>query len=393
MVLAALATACTPALIGADHLLGTTSFDVLVWATLLFLVIGAVRADRIGPWLALGAVAGLGLENKSLPLLLLLALGAALLLCGPRRSLRTPGPWLALLVMVVIWAPNLVWEARNAWPALQMSRALHIEHTALSDYLTVIPAQFIYAGVFLAPLWIAGLVRLFRQADLRYLAVAMLLVVAFVAVWAPGRPYYTLGLFPMLFAAGAVTVERHARERSGRPAIPARWIALPTLGALVAVPLALPALPQATAARIGFLHKINYDAGETVGWPSFARQVAAVYESLPVAHGSAKSAAVYTDNYGEAGAVDRFGPSLGLPGAFSGHNTYWLWGPPPNSDVNAVVVGDEPVLRAAFASCTQAGTVQPPHNFRNDENGVPLYRCVGLTRSWASLWPLLKHYG
>ena len=116
-----------------------------------------------------------------------------------------------------------------------------------------------------------------------------------------------------------------------------------------------------------------------------------MYESLHHAHGSAKSAAVYTDNYGEAGAVDRLSPSLTCPAPQRPQQHLLGYrGPPPNSDVNAVVVGDE--LRAAFASCTQAGAPSSRRTTPQTRtaSSVPVRE---LARSWASLWPLLKHYG
>jgi Dolichyl-phosphate-mannose-protein mannosyltransferase len=399
MLLAALATACTPAILGADHLLSTTPFDLLVWVLLVYVFIAAVDAGvdgdgllERGPWIGVGVVAGLGLWNKNLPLLLLAGLGIALVLVGPRRVLLRPGPWLGLLVMLVLWAPQLIWQASHGWPALAMSRALHAEHSGLSDYLTVIPAQFVYAGVLLAPLWVTGLVWLLRRPDLRYLGVAMLLVVGFVAVWTPGRPYYTLGLYPMLYAAGSVAVERRVLERTGRRRLPAGWVAAALVSLAVAVPLALPVLPEAVAADIHALHKINYDAGETVGWPSLAAQVAAVYDTLP-ADQRAAGAAIVTGNYGEAGAIDEFGRSRDLPYAFSGQNTYGWWGPPTTTATSAILVGADPPLQAAFASCTQVATIRSPHNFNNDENGTPIYRCSGRTESWSKVWPQVTFYG
>ena len=74
---------------------------------------------------------------------------------------------------------------------------------------------------------------------------------------------------------------------------------------------------------------VNYDIGETVAWPTYVREIATAWDALPAsvrAH-----AAILTSNYGEAGAVDRYGPALGLPVAYSGHMGFWYWGAPPTS--------------------------------------------------------------
>ena len=83
---------------------------------------------------------------------------------------------------------------------------------------------------------------------------------------------------------------------------------------------------------------MNYDAGETVGWPRLAAAVEDVRADLP----AGETVAVLTANYGEAG-VDRFAPVLGPP---SGHNAYGTWGPPPE-DVDTVIVVGYPEERLA----------------------------------------------
>ncbi len=83
--------------------------------------------------------------------------------------------------------------------------------------------------------------------------------------------------------------------------------------------------------------KLNPDSGETIGWPHFTATVAGVYRSVP--EPARRQTAIFTQNYGEAGAIAEFGPALGLPYPHSGHNAWWLWGPPPDRDRTVVVVG------------------------------------------------------
>src|SRR4029079_3449090 len=107
------------------------------------------------------------------------------------------------------------------------------------------------------------------------------------------------------------------------------------LTALISALIVLPVLP---ADRIGDtpIADLNEDAVETVGGPAFARSVAKVYDGLTPAE--RETAVIFTGNYGEAGAIDRYGPALGLPRAYSGHNSLARFGIPVGSAGPVVVL-------------------------------------------------------
>jgi hypothetical protein len=146
---------------------------------------------------------------------------------------------------------------------------------------------------------------------------------------------------------------------------------------------------------IGALHAtpivaVNYDAGETVGWPAFAHTIARAYDSLPPSERA--HAVVLTGNYGEAGAVDRYGPALGLPKAYSGHNAYGEWGPPPDSVRTVVAVGlPQRELRALFGSITRVARIDNGEQVDNDEQGTGVWICRDRLRPWAAAWPSIRH--
>jgi hypothetical protein len=105
-------------------------------------------------------------------------------------------------------------------------------------------------------------------------------------------------------------------------------------------------------------------------------------------------AVIFTSNYGEAGAVDRYGPALGLPPAYSGHNGFGYWGPPPNHAGSVVVVGLGPVeLAASFRGCRPAARVGNSAGVDNDERGAEVSLCSGTRRPWSQIWPDLRHLG
>jgi len=384
-VLTAFAAGCAPVTLVAAHLANTTIYDLLAWSAITALTLAAVN-NRPRLWLAVGAVTGISLENKDLPLLLVIALLAGLVATGRWRVLRTPWLPAGAAVALALWAPNLAWQATHGWPALTMSRILSAEHSGFGDYLTVLPAQPVYLGLAAVPLALVGARRLARDPALRFLAVAAGLVLLFVVADIPGRPYYTAGLLPAVFAAGAVTVEaRAASQRS--PA----WLLAPPIGAALGAAIILPILPIAVVGQLPFLHKLNYDLGETIGWPQLTGQVAHVYHALPP--GERADASIFTANYAEAGAISLYGPRLGLPTPLSGNNNYFLWGPHSAQDRTVVAVGAEQQLRRYFRACVTVATFRSPHGVDNDENGVTIGTCTGPLEPWRAFWSRLRHYG
>jgi hypothetical protein len=139
------------------------------------------------------------------------------------------------------------------------------------------------------------------------------------------------------------------------------------------------------------LQKINYDLAETIAWPKLVALVAREYDSLPAAQRGQTT--ILTGNYGEAGAIERYGPALGLPQAYSGHNNFWLWGPPPAADSAAIAVGVDPaLLRREFGRVRRVATFWNGLGVSDDEQGVQVYLATGLKSSWAQAWPAFRHY-
>lgn len=379
MLLAAVATGCAPVLLAAGHLGGTTIYDLLAWAGATLLACRALRTGRRRDWVVVGLVVGVGLWNKDLVVMWAAAVAAGLAMTGSGRAFRTAGPWLAGLTAAAVAAPLLAWQASHGWPLLTMSRRLRVEHSAGGDYLTVLPAYAVYAGLLAAPLAVVGLVRLLRRPEHRWAGVAVVLVAVAVAVTIPGRPYYPDGVLPLLFAAGAVTVERRASALRW-------WLAAPVAGAVVTLPVVLPVLPVTALHAIPGLHKLNYDAGETVGWPQLVAAVERVDRTLPRQHG----ASVFTANYGEAGALTVYGGSR-LPPVLSGHNAFADWGPGKASDDTVIAVGTGEELAPYFARCRSAATFTSPYGVQNDENGTVIAVCTGPRAPWSALWPHLRH--
>jgi 4-amino-4-deoxy-L-arabinose transferase-like glycosyltransferase len=387
-VVAALGMACTPVLMGACHIGNTTPYDLLAWAVVLLCVCTALLRDGPRWWLGAGVAAGIGLEDEYLLTILLGAIVIGLLVTSAhRRVFATPWPWLGGLIALAIWAPNLVWQFANGWPQATMASALHQQNTSTVDYVAGLPEQLIYTGIIGVPLVIVAFVRLYRDRQLRFLAVAATLVVLYVLAWVPGKTYYSDGMLPALIAAGSVSVEawlasdRRPRFRRGL------LIAGVALTAVVVVPQALPVVP------IADVHKIPPDksVNDGIGWQQLVADVAAQNAALTRAGHAPTS--VYTGAYAEAGALLLYGGPDHLPPVVSAHNSFYTWGPPAAaSDATVLVVDAIDQLRPYFASCRQLAVYNPPDQVQNDWNNTPIGVCTGPRASWQTLWPHLKHY-
>jgi hypothetical protein len=163
-----------------------------------------------------GPVAGLGLQVKTLIVFAMVALLVGILVAGPRRALASRWPWLAALL---IWAPNLWWQAMHHWPQVEMSSQIASGESGTSEPRSLFtPFQFVLLSPVLVPVWAIGWWRLLRAPALsRWRAFAgayVLLAVLFIATG--GKSYYLCGMYPMLLAAGAEPVAEWSRAGRAR---------------------------------------------------------------------------------------------------------------------------------------------------------------------------------
>jgi 4-amino-4-deoxy-L-arabinose transferase-like glycosyltransferase len=385
-IIAASCAAVASVVLVVGHLLSTSTFDLLAWSVVTWLVARIIRTGREQLWLAVGAVAGVALLNKPLIAFLLAGLGVGLVLTGPRRLLHSRWPYGGVLITAVLWSPWLIWQAQHGWPQLKVSSSIAAGGSASSQpRWALLPFQFLLVSPVLAPVWIAGLAALLRDRQLRefrLFAVAWIfLAVVFLATG--GKPYYLAGMFPVLLAAGAMQTDAWLERGSARRRATLLW-GMVILSGLVSATIALPLLPAKDA---GPVIAINGDVGETIGWPEFTRTVAGAY------HRAGPGAIIFTSNYGEAAAIDKYGPALGLPSAYSGHNAFSDWGPPPDRTGAVVTVGLNSSQLSRFRGCRIAGRIANSAGVDNDEHGQPIDQCSGTRGAWSKIWPKLRRLG
>jgi hypothetical protein len=250
--------------------------------------------------------------------------------------------------------------------------------------------QLIMLGVFVVPVWVAGLVRLLRDPALRpvrAIGVAYPVICVLVLVTG-GQPYYTLGLVLALYAAGCAPAVRWLTGHPGRKA--ALGVAL-GVNAIVSALVALPLLPVSALAKTP-IAAANQGTSDQVGWPVYVGQIAEVYRGLPPA--DRDRAVIITGNYGEAGALNRYGAPYRLPAVYSGHNELYYHGRPPEGATVVIAVGfsDPQALGAAFGSCEVVRALDNGVDIPNEEQKRNVRLCRDPRRPWSQLWPSFQHY-
>jgi 4-amino-4-deoxy-L-arabinose transferase-like glycosyltransferase len=376
---AVLAAACCAEYLGSMHELTTTVPDFVCWTVALLLVTRLLRSGDPRWWLAIGGAAGIGMTAKwNIGFLVAgLLLGFALTRQA-RPLLRSRYLLYGAVVCAACAAPDFAWQAAHGWPNFAVFHAL--QQDAWKNRANYWPNQILYTSIVLVPLWIRGTAWSLRSALYRPVGIAAVTVICAQFVLG-GKSYYPGGIYTFLFAAGATALTtRPVRARA----------AVYCLAAVISSVISLPLLPAAALARFP-VQKINYDIGEEIGWPSEVKLLSSVWHSLPAAE--RQRATLLAGNYGEAGAVDRYGASYGLPEVYAGHNNYWLWGPPPATDTAAVAIGIDPaLLHREFAHVTQVAVFHNGLAVNDDEEGAAIYVATGLRSSWATTWPAFQDF-
>jgi hypothetical protein len=379
-------TAALSGYLGAGHLDTTTDPDLLAWAIIVWLLVKLLAGGDRRLWLAVGVTAGIGLENKDTLLFLGAGLAAGLVLTRRWDVVRSPWAWSAIGIALLVWAPNLVWQASNGWPQLTMAQA--IAGYADDNRAQFLPLLWLFTGPLLFPVSAAGLVWVLKaKAAGAWRAIGIGALVALALVFASGgKAYYVIGSVPIFMAAGAMVVDRWLARGHGRVKGASFVAAAAMSGVLIAL-LTLPILPLAAYAASSLPAAIP-DTANQVGWPQFVATVEQVVASLPAderAH-----AVILTNDSSEASPLILLGSEL--PPVFSGHNSYWTWGPPPDDRTIVVHVGD---WRPAdwsqfFVGCRDVAHIDNGLGMENGEQGTAVTVCTGLRRPWSVMWPALR---
>ena len=249
--LAALATLVAPSFIVMGTFLSMDAFDQLFWVSAAYVLLLILKRDQPSLWLLFGLIAGLGLLTKLSMLSFGFGVFVALLLTLSRRHLLTPWPWLGGAIGIAFLLPYVFWQIEHGWPTLEFWEN-YGEKVDPASPLEFLVEQIVTMHPLTLPIWIMGLYYyLFSSAGRPYRSLGWIYVVLFVLFVIQNAKFYFLApAYPMLFAAGALTLERFVQRRGWgwiRPAYAATLV----VGGMVVAPLvAVPALPVETLAKI-----------------------------------------------------------------------------------------------------------------------------------------------
>ena len=417
-IVAAVATALMPASLFLGNTLTTTSFEPLMWTGAILLAIqqsSVIPSERTAVaesdveggawwrWLALVLTLAIAAYMKYSIFLLVAALVVGAALCKRWRLAL----WMAAAgaVAVILLAPNIAWQASHGFPMLAVLRGdalarhglnggLQLEYSnALTNAAAFAAEQFLYTGPLSAPLWIAGVVALLRRREVHGAAfVGAAYVVAVILAFALlAKGYYIIGIYPALFAAGATWLERLA--------IPARraYVAVLVAIGLIAAPATIPVLP--VDGLIAYMHAFGAPPrleqplfADEFGWEALTRAVARQYFALPPRIRARTP--IFADTYGDAAAIEYYGPRYGLPVPISAKDQYYLWGTRGYDLSRMLAVGASEywTLRKLYRSVVMVGTFSDPYRWAL-EGPTPIYICSHPIVPLAQIWPSLKWFG
>ncbi len=402
--LAALATLVAPGILALDNLLTMNAFEPLFWMGCAWLFIRIVKTGNQKLWMWFGILAGFGIENKYSMLIFGAGIVVGMLLTPQRRSLLSPWIWIGGAIAFLIFVPNLLWNIRHHFPFLELQANIRrVGRDVPLGPLTFFGEEILTLLPLTLPIWLAGLwFYLFsaRGKQFRALGWAWVFTAAVIVTLNP-RIYYLYPALPLLFAGGSVMWEswlpqpRHAWLKLA-------YAALMIVAGAVLSPLVIPVLPPETYIRytnalhlqppriethkLGPLPQIFADQ---FGWEEMAATVARVYNNLPPEVRG--KTAIFGQNYGQAGAIDLFGPKYGLPPAISGHQSYFLWGPRGYTGESMIVMDDrQERLEQLFTFVRKVASIYHPYSMPYEHFDV--FYCRGLKRPLNEVWPQVKNW-
>ncbi len=372
----AIALACAGSLcalfnLAVGNFFSMNAFEPLFWMGCVYLFVRIINGGSPTLWLWFGALLGLSLENKHSTAFFAVGIFVALLLTPERRHFAGKWIWFGGLVAFAIALPNILWQARHHWPTYELLNNIsHSNKNAALSPVQFIVQQVVFMNPGTLPVWLES--------------------------------YYLAPAYPMLFAAGGVAIERifasHLKWLK-----PALLSAMLVTGALFA-PLVVPILPPDKL--VAYMRAIRFQPPRTekshtaplpqvfadqFGWEQMVGSVAHVYHHLRPE--DEKRAAIFCQNYGEAGAIDFLGPKLGLPSPISGHQNYFLWGPRDwNGEVVLVLDTDDEDERKLFASVQDLGQIVSSPWAMPFERRMHIFLCRDLKVSVQEFWPRVKNW-
>jgi len=378
------------------------AFDLLLWTLLAWQLVRLVQTGDQRRWLWIGALFGVTLLNKYGVLFFAAGLLFGVLVTPLRRSLARPWFWLGAALAAVIALPNFLWQLHWGFPFLKITIGVQSgPRNVVAPLLPFLGQQAEMIGFVAAVLVVLGLWFWFSPGGRRYAAAGLgFVAVLGLMVALKGKFYYVAPAYPIMFAAGAVQLERLSEGTRWRWIRSAYALALLAAGALLA-PTVIPVQPVNTyiayARKLGVqqqkfenqpLQALPQIYADMWGWEERVQIVATYFHSLSPAE--QKVTAIGAPDYGQAGAIDLFGPRYGLPKAISSSNNYWIWGPRDYRGESIILLNEDSPGKYVSMCKSLTLVARPADPYSRLDSNRPIYHCRGLKVDLRELWPSLK---
>ena len=397
--LSAISICCALAFLALSSFFSMNPVDILLCTLFVLLFISTINEPTKTKWIGLAIIFGAGLLNKYTFLVLGFSLFISLIITRRWSVLKSPWFYFSGAAGFLIFLPHILWQINHGWPTLEfMHNATEYKNLSLSPLAFFIQLT-ISLNPFTLPIWISGLLYLLLNKNgqkFRFLGWTAVIFL-FIYLIQNSKVYYVVPIFPLLFSAGSIAAERFLFKFKVKWP---RWVmvAVVIVSGTILMPLAVPVLPVKQfvvyAKTFGLWNLIRMEKGEgdvlplhfvyRLGWKELVNIVGNTFKALP--QNERDSCAVLASWYGIAGAIDHYGPKIGLPYAICPRNNYWLWGPRNYSGNTVLAVGyNADYLRKFFNRVKQVAHFDQQYAY-----GTDIYLCKEPKAKLHEMWPKLK---
>ena len=396
-LLSALAIIVLPVAMRAFHLFQPVPLDMFFWTLITWLVLRYANTRHDKYLIAIGVVFGIAMLNKYLVALWLLALLLGISFSEYRIVFTKKSFYIALAVGILVFLPNLLWQINKGFPVIDHMHNLNQQQLVYVNRGDFLKDQLLmpFATTLLA---IPGLFHILKNNRYRFLAIAVIITVITLFILR-GKSYYTMGIFPLLIASGAIVYENLLKNKFLRIVLPVFMILI----TLPLLPLGIPIYKQQglvaffkrlednyglTIGRSfedGVMHSLPQDYADELGWEELTQITAKAWEKIP----DKSKAVIYAENYGQAGAIAVIGKKYGLPEPLSFHESFIYWVPRelyPEIEYFIYInneLGED--IQNAFCNIQEIGHISNPHA---REYGTTVYLCTQPKTDLNKLWKM-----
>ncbi len=298
----------TGAFLRVHSLFQPNMLDIFFWTVSIYYLIRFLRSQQNFHLYAFTISLTLGFWSKYSVVFIISALLLALLISMYKNIFLQKRIYIATIVFFILIIPNIYWQYIHNWPLIH-----HMEELRETQLLYINPKDFLIDQLLMnLPalfVWIGGLIWLFKNKAFRFIAFTYLIVIILL-ILGSGKGYYSLGIYPVLFAAGAVAWQQWTRKIKWLYPV---FILIVLFMSWVILPMALAIWEPAKLAVFYKKHNIKHkwedqkehelpqDFGDMLGWKEMATKTELFFNTLP--DSVKKDLVIYCRNYGQAGSL------------------------------------------------------------------------------------------